>query len=221
MVGQNPRQRPQGDTGGFYSNRMPSRPDSSFDNYASPPNQPGNPRRPNVRMNSDPVLYGNSNQANYPSPAYSQSYDTGGSTSANESHGTDQWGNSTDPSSENSSIDRIQPATKPDLGEVYGFNGFGGAPKFQGPILEEHGQGAPTYGQPGYGNSQMAPGRAQAFQGNGHSKGPTPPPHNFSGKPTPNEPIKLGNSSAANLSSNPSGKKRMNWIQRRLSTKGK
>lgn len=221
MVGQNPRQRSQGDTGGFYSNRMPSRPDSSFENYASPPNQPGNPRRPTIRMNSDPVLYGNSNQVNYPSPAYSQSYDTGGSTSANESHGTDQWGNSTDPSSENSSIDRSQPATKPDLGEVYGFNGFGGAPKFQGPILEEHGQGAPTYGQPGYGDSQMVPGKAQAYQGNGHSKGPTPPPHNFSGQRTLNEPIKLGNSSAANLSSNPSGKKRMNWIQRRFSTKGK
>lgn len=200
---------------------MPSRPDSSFENYASPPNQSGNPRRPNIRTNSDPVLYGNSSQVNYPSPAYPQSYDTGGSTSANESHGTDQWGNSTDPSSENSSIDRSQPVTKPDLGEVYGFNGFGGAPKFQGPILEEHGQGAPTYGQPGYGNSQMVPGRAQAYQGNGNSKGPTPPPHNFSGQHTPNEPIKLGNSSAANLSSNPSGKKRMNWIQRRLSTKGK
>ena len=219
-IGQNPRQRSQGDTGGFYSNRMPSRPDSSFYNYGSP-NQPGNPRRPNVRINSDPVLYGNSNQVNYPSPAYSQSYDTGGSTSANESHGTDQWGNSTDPSSENSSIDRSQPVTKPDLGEVYGFNGFGGAPKFQGPMLEEHGQGAPTYGQPGYGSSQMVPSRAQAYQGNSHSKVPTPPPHNFSRQSNPHEPINLGNPSAANLSSNPSGKKRMNWIQRRLSTKGK
>ncbi len=199
---------------------MSPRPDSYIDNYASQ-NQSSNMRRPAPRANSDPVLYGNNNQNNYPLPAYSHSYDTGGSSSANESHGTDQWGNFTDPSSENSSIDRAQQAPKPDLGEVYGFNGFGGAPQFQGPILEEHGQGAPTYGQPGYGQVQTMPGRAQAYQGNEASTGPTPPTHNFSTKTTTRKPIELGNSATTTLSSSPSNKKRMSWIQRRFSTKGK
>jgi hypothetical protein len=71
----------------------------------------------------------------YPSHGYQQSYDTVTTASGTGSHGTEQWGNSTDPSSENSSLDRINQVAKPDLGEVYGFSGFGGAPQFQGPIL--------------------------------------------------------------------------------------
>ena len=166
-------------------------------------------------MNSDLGHYGHNNQNSYSSPAYQQSYDTGGSISANESHGTDQWGTSTDPSSENSSIDRVQPAPKPDLGEVYGFNGFGGAPQFQGPILEEHGQGDPTYGQPRYGQSQSVAGAGRPYQGNGESAGPSPKLHPKENIPT--GPIKLGNSPAGNLSSSGTGEKRKSWLKRRFS----
>lgn len=165
-------------------------------------------------MNSDPTLYGHNSQNTYPLPTYPQSYDTGGSVSANDSHGTDQWGNSTDPSSENSSIDRVQPAQKPDLGEVYGFNGFGGAPQFQGPILEEHGKDAPAYGQPGYGQSPTA-GAGQPYQGNGASTRSAP--HGRAKENTPKAPIKLGNSTAAILSSSASTEKKKSWLRRRFS----
>lgn len=187
------------------------------ENSATPSNQGVNSRRYAARLNSDLTLYGNNTQstASYP---YQQSYDTGGSNSANESHGTDQWGNSTDPSSENSSIDRVPQASKPDLGEVYGFNGFGGAPQFQGPILEEHSHGAPAYGQLGYGQSQMAMGNGHPYQGNGTSIGPAPPPHtSFKGN-APRVPIKLGNSSIiASTSSVNTSEKRKSWLKRRFS----
>lgn len=215
ISGYNPKQRPQGENGGYYGNRVSSRPDSYIDNYGPPPNQYNNGRRFGQRMNSDPTLYGHNSQNTYPSPTYPQSYDTGGSISANDSHGTDQWGNSTDPSSENSSIDRVQPAPKPDLGEVYGFNGFGGAPQFQGPILEEHGKGAPAYGQPGYGQSQIMSGAGQPYQGNGASNGS--PPHSRAKENVPKVPIKLGNSPAANLSSSANSEKKKSWLKRRFS----
>ena len=215
----NPRQRPQGENGGYYGNRMSlARPDSITDNYVASPNQHGNGRRFGPRVNTDSLLYGNNIQNTYPPHNYQQLYDTGGSTSANESHGTDQWGNSTDPSSENSSIDRVQHVSKPDLGEVYGFNGFGGAPQFQGPILEEHGHGAPTYGQPGYGQSHMMSGGSHAYQGNGISNGTPPPPHVPPKEVGTRMPIKLGNSSIkGNTSSDMNNEKRKSWLKRRFS----
>lgn len=186
-----------------------------IDNYATTPNQNPGGRRFAPRVNSDPVLYGDNSQ-NTPSPhVYQQSYDTGGSTSANESHGTDQWGNSTDPSSENSSIDRVQQALKPDLGEVYGFNGFGGAPQFQGPILEEHRQGAPTYGPSGYSQPQI--GSNYMYQGIGISNAP-PLPHVPLKETRPPVPIKLGDSLVkGNVPSEAIVEKRKGWLKRRFS----
>lgn len=194
---------------------MPSRPESYIDNYAPAPVQYNNGRRLSQRMNSDPALFGHNSQNTYHSHGYQQSYDTGGSNSANESHGTDQWGTSTDPSSENSSIDRVQQASKPDLAEVYGFNGFGGAPQFEGPILEEHGQGTPAYGQPGYGQSQMKSGGGKPYQGNGASNVHSPhlpPKENVS-----RMPIKLGSSPPSKLSPPVSSEKRKGWLKKRFS----
>lgn len=157
----------------------------------------------------------------YPSHGQQQSYDTVASAS-NGSHATDQWGNSTDPSSENSSIDRVQPAAKPDIGEAYGFNGFGAGPQFQGPILEEHGHGAPGYGQPGYGQERVADGKGYPYQGNG---APIPPPHAPPKENSPRVPIKLGGSSRPGNPVPISGKpataidseKRKSWLKRRFS----
>lgn len=116
-----------------------SRPDSYVDYGASGSNgysyqgqRGGRPRHPNSRMNSD---YTNGNGYNqqqvYPNPPYQRSNDnfTAGSGSAN----TDQWGNSTDPSSVNSSLDRLQQQAVQQKqyqqqAESYGFNGFGGNP---------------------------------------------------------------------------------------------
>ena len=208
-----------------------SRPESYYDNGTAPgtPYYGGGSRRFGPRNNSDPALYGNNinSQAGvYPSHVQQPSYDTVG-TLSNGSHITDQWGNSTDPSSENSSIDRAQQASKSDVGEIYGFSGFGGGPHIQGPILEEHGQGAPGYGQPGYGQSQMSNGNGYAFQGNSvppkvpaHG-GPMPPPKESA---PPRVPIRLGanNPGASRGASGgpplpPKTEKRKSWLGKRFS----
>lgn len=169
-------------------------------------------------MASDPALHGQNSQSVYPSHGNQQSYDTVASASAYGSGATDPWGNSTDPSSENSSIDRVQPPPKPDGGEQYGFSGFGGAPQYQGPILEEHGSGSPAYGQPGYGQSHVIPGGGLPFQGN--TIAPPPPAHGSGGQTVPRVPIKLGGSAPAIDSSSPtpsSPERRKSWLKRRFS----
>lgn len=207
-------QRSPIDGRGQNGNRMSSRPSSYVENNHGRRFGPGH------RIASDPVLYGRNSQGVYPSQGYQQSYDTVASASVNGSGGTDPWGNSTDPSSENSSIDRVQQAPKPDLSEQYGFSGFGGAPQYQGPILEEHGQDSPGYGQPGYGQSHTTAGGGFPFQGNGVPP-PPPPPHQRSPKHNaPRTPIKLGGSAAPVQASPPppaSSEKRRSWLKRRFS----
>lgn len=80
-------------------------------------------------MNRYSASYGNQTNV-YPTQGYQQSRDT---VNTGGSSGSEPWGNSTDPSSDNSSVERTTPVTKPDIGEQYGFTGFGGAP-----ILEEY-----------------------------------------------------------------------------------
>ena len=218
-------QESPGAYGGYYGNRNGhGRPDSYYDSAGAPPNPNG--RRVGVvpRNHSDPALYGhNGNQGIYPLHGQQASYDTVGSAS-NGSHATDQWGNSTDPSSENSSIDRVQATTKPDLGEAYGFNGFGGAPQFQGPILEEHGQGSPAYGQPGYGRAPAANGNGNGYPYRGNGSAPPPPPHKDD-RP-PRVPVKLGAPAPGARRQLPVGnrppppvapEKRRSWLKRTFS----
>ena len=165
--------------------------------------------------------YNHNPVAVYPSHGHQQSYDTVASAaeSANGSGATDPWGNSTDPSSENSSIDRVPQGPKSDLAETYGFNGFGGAPQFQGPILEEHGSESPAYGQPGYGYSHPGmPGGGIPFQGNGAAP-PAPPPHGMQKQTASRVPIKLGGSgpSAGSSPTTTNSEKRKSWLKRRFS----
>ena len=197
---------------------MSSRLDSYVDGY----NQPLPPiqgRRFGPRTNSDPALYGNNSQLVYPNQGYQQSYDTVTSASGTGSHATDQWGNSTDPSSENSSIDRLQQVSKQDTGEPYGFNGFGGAPHLQGPILEEHRLGGPAYGQPGYGETQRMPGTGPPYQGNGM------PPPVLPKDQVSRSPIKLGPPANGPVEVNGyvaksyEADKRQSWLKRRFSKK--
>ena len=195
-----------------------SRPESYADAYgASPQRQPG--RRMGQRVVSDPTLYGRNSQGIYPSNGFQQSYDT--VHTASGSHATDQWGNSTDPSSENSSIDKIAPVPKPESAETNGFNGFGGPPQFPGPILEEHGHDGPAYGQPGYGRSHVGVGGG--YQGNGGL--PTPPPHAYNKGNSPRVPIKLGNSNGTSSPTSPNSprtdnsEKRKSWLKRTFSKK--
>lgn len=152
----------------------------------------GGPRRhPNARMGSESMMYG---QRQYPQHAHQQSQDTG-------SDSTGPWANSTDPSSENSSIDRIAPPAKP-YGEngypnnAYGQNGFGpGQHGFQGAIPEEGG----SYPMRGGAPPVQAPER---------------------------RPIPLGNSGDAPMpggslpsTKRPEAEKRKSWLSRRFSKK--
>ena len=187
--------------------------------------QYNNGRRFGPRNNSDPALYGhNGHQGVYPSHGQQPSYDTVG-TASNQSHVTDQWGNSTDPSSENSSVDKFQQGIpKQDLGETYGFNGFGAGPQLQGPILEELGHDAPSYGQPGYGQSQTDNTNGYPYQGNDIP--PAVPAHGVP-RPPPKEaasraPIKLGASPNGSYNNAPPSvpskrEKRKSWLGRRFS----
>jgi hypothetical protein len=151
----------------------------------------------------------------YPHQGYQQSsrdtFGTGESGSQSE-----PWANSTDPSSENSSLDRHPAAPvkppQPELGEQYGFNGFG-----NDPILEENGGFASNpYGRP--------PPRQQS-NGNGyHNRGPAgdappaPPPHSNSSGPLKNTSGNAPSGVRGKLQRAPSSnEKRVSWLKKRFS----
>ena len=93
------------------------------------------------------------------------------------SDSTGQWNNSTDPSSENSSIDRAHAAAaaKAQQPAEYGYNdGFGNG----APIMEEYDSGSDGYGMTSRANNAAAP--------------PVP---NHSQAPPVRAPIQLGGSS--------------------------
>ena len=203
------------DGAGYYGNRMGSRPESYIENNGIPLAQQNSGRRFGPRVRSDPILYNNNTPGGvYPLHGQQHSHDTVASAAVS----TDPWGNSnsTDPSSENSSIDKVPQGPKSDIVETYGFNGFGGAPQFQGPILEEHGSDSPAYGQPGYGHSHPGTHGGLPFQGNGATP-PPPPPHRM--QSGPRTPIKLGGSGASidSSSSTRNSEKRKSWLKRRFS----
>jgi len=124
--------RTMNSNGGYYGG---SRPDS----YAAGPSAR---RYPASRMNSEPMMYGNG-QRPYPH-AHQHSQDTMNTGVTHGSDSTGPWANSTDPSSENSSIDKAPVANGYHPG--HGANGFhdgipedgayqmyGGAPPVQPP----------------------------------------------------------------------------------------
>lgn len=136
------------------------------DNYY-PYNQSGNGngRRPrhNPRMPSDQGGYANGNggQYAYQQPNHQQSYDN--VTAGSGSGYTDSYGQSTDPSSLNSSMDQLQQQAlqQQRLDEraqaEYGFQGFGGNPNMNG-----HGKNIPSapaaVADPGWGGAAPANG---------------------------------------------------------------
>ena len=125
---------------------------------------PQRPRGYSSRMSSEPAMSGG-RPYQQPQQSYQQSYDTVNTGYTNNSDSTGAWANSTDPSSENSSIDRNlamnngKPQTPMD---GYGYNP---------PIMEEGGYDS-QYPQDGYGGPPQAPQHAR-FPGSG---GPVQPP---------------------------------------------
>lgn len=175
--------------GGYYGNRRP-------DSYAEGPR--GN------RYNSRGNGY-NGNGIYNQQHGHHQSYDTVNSGQTYGSDSTGPWANGTDPSSENSSLDRINATSKPQPDGMYGGqNGYGGYPR---PIPED--------------------GAYTPQQQNGYGGGPVQPPGGQ------RRPIPLGGSGEPGLSAaaaapprgslpstaRPEPEKKKGWLSRRFSKK--
>lgn len=184
-----------------------TRPDSYYENQGGPSNgyYPSRARYP--RTASEPQF--NHGGGIYPVPGNQQSYETvttaSGSGSSGEAHGY-----TTDPSSVNSSMDRIAPKQEPV--ESYGFNGFGGVPDVQMPVREYS----------GYGRQQVESQMNGAYEG--QSGGPPPVPRKQIQAP-PRAPIQLGTGQlgTGEVSYNEkgprpgAGEKRKSWFGKRFS----
>jgi hypothetical protein len=134
----------------------------------------------------------------YPQHGYHQSHDTVTSGQTYGSDSTGPWANGTDPSSENSSLDRINATNQQD--NVYGGqNGYGGYPR---PIPEDGQYNAQQ--QQGYGGGPVQPPAAQRKPialGGGES--------DFSAPPRSNLPT----------TARPEPEKKKSWLKRRFSKK--
>jgi hypothetical protein len=148
-------------------------------------------------MSDTTGMRGNGGNGVYPQPSYQQSHDTVGSDS------TGPWGNSTDPSSENSSLDRINATTKPQQDSYGNSNGYGG----------NNGYGQPN-GYPG-----AIPEDGAYHQQNSYG-GPVQAPA------AARRPIALGNSGDAPArtslptTARPEPEKKKGWLSRKFSKKG-
>ncbi|CZR50819.1 uncharacterized protein PAC_00693 [Phialocephala subalpina] len=209
-------ERPRFPQNGSYGGRSQSyRPDSYAqrpDSYYNGPENAGpqNGYTPNraryPRTASEPHF--NNPPGVYPVPGNQQSYETVNTASGSGSSG-DPAGYSTDPSSENSSVDRITPLPVKEPGETYGFNGFGATPQ---------------YSLPGAGLQEQyvaSPANGAQRQGNGYQKEGAPAVLRKDSA-LPRVPIKLsatsGNAGPPNNSQRPSsGEKRKSWFGKRFS----
>lgn len=140
----------------------------------------------------------------YPQQGYQRSYDnvTAGSGSNSAS---DQWGNSTDPSSVNSSMDRLQQAqqTKP-APDTFGFNGFGPGPQNL-QISPSNNQSAPVpppHGVP---------------TGSGHRKPVPVSTDPYNGGPVGGTQVTKATSKILRKNTDASDTKRKSWFKKRFS----
>lgn len=155
--------RGYGEQEGYYNGRGTySRPDSYVEggygagpppeNYYPYNQMSGRPRpRHHRRMNSE--HYGNNASNGYAQNGYAQngygqngyhkSYENVTAASGSGSN-TEPWGNSTDPSSVNSSIDQLQQQQRMDersVADNFGFQGFGPGPNLNGKVAASGGAG--------------------------------------------------------------------------------
>jgi hypothetical protein len=180
------------------SNGM-TRPDSYYntgDSYG--PSNGYTPNRARYPRTASEPHFNNNGQGVYPVPGQQQSYETV-TTASGSASSPDTIGYSTDPSSENSSVDRIAMQPK-EPNDNYGFNGFGNTPHVTLPHV-----GVEQYGSNG----------AQR-QGNGYPDQPPPPPRKEVGSKVP---IKLGQTSGnvGRPEARPSPEKRKSWFGKRFS----
>jgi len=197
-----------------------SRPDSYYDNNSRPSNgyYPSRARYP--RTASEPQF--NSGTGIYPVDGNQQSYETVNTTSGSGGSG-DPLGYSTDPSSENSSLDRVQPPAPPEHNYSLGFSGFNGFNGFNGYGGTQNNQ-VSNYASNGYGSYTAKQPDMPMMSGSyqGQSGGPPAPPRKESVQGPPRVPIKLGSSGngGPTIYEAPrpgAGEKRKSWFRKRFS----
>ncbi|TVY28084.1 Uncharacterized protein LHYA1_G002606 [Lachnellula hyalina] len=212
-------ERPQYPQNSYYGRSQSYRPESTYndrhngvarseshynggDNATGPSNgyHPNRARYP--RTASEPH-FNNGQGGVYPAPGNQPSYETVTTASGSGGSSADPAGYMTDPSSENSSMDRVAPLPHKDV-ETYGFNGFGNTPQ---------------YASPGSGLDQRQGPTGAARQGNGYQhQGPPPPSKEGI---APRAPIKLGESNG-NATPQPAeipaaaNEKRKSWFGRKF-----
>jgi hypothetical protein len=186
-----------------------TRPDSYYNNNNNNTNPGDNagpssgyyPNRARYPRTASEPHFNSGGQGVYPVSGIQQSYETVNTASGSGSSG-DPAGYFTDPSSENSSVDRVAPPQK-DPAETYGFNGFGNAPQYLPP-----GNGI---------NEQYGWNGAQQQGGGYHHQGPPPVPRKEPA--SARGPIRLGASNANVITKDarPPTEKRKSWFGKRFS----
>jgi hypothetical protein len=214
-------ERPRFPQNGYYGNRSQSyRPESTYadsrynqptrpDSYYTQNGDNGGPSNgyyPNraryPRTASEPHF--NNGSGVYPGPGNQQSYET--VTTASGSGG-EPAGYATDPSSENSSMDRITALPTKPPSETYGLDGFGNTPQLA----------PPGTGLEPFKTVQAQNGDRRQVNYN-QDQPPPPPAKNGVG---PRVPMKLGDSSgntgAPAVQRPGAGEKRKSWFSKRFS----
>ncbi len=204
---------------GYDNGPSPSRYGQQQGGYYGGQNGTPQKARHGNRMASDPQFYNQQRPYQQPQHGYHQSHDT---VHTNGSDSTGPWANSTDPSSENSSIDKVNAMNKTPA-EIYAAhnqnqNQNQAQNGYNGPIMEEQGQGEYPY-QRGYG--QKGPP-----QQNGGFNGPRDgyPRHNTAPSDGPRRPMQLNSGpqppgGQLPASTRPEEEKRKSWLMRKFSKK--
>lgn len=186
-----------------------------------------------MRQLPDPTQnrFANSGTGIYPAPGHQQSRDTvnTGITGGSGGSGSEAYVSGTDPTSgsENSSIEKNNPPSRPENEGQYGYQNYGMNPTFRNPIMEEGGSTSRSYNQGGLGG-----GYGYFSQSHVDSPPPAPPPKTETATPV-QKPIVLDGmasipesntqrSSGNNKLQRPSvhkveSAKRKSWLARRFS----
>jgi len=200
-----PGKQPQAG-GGYYGGR---RPDSYMESYGQNAGGPPGRRQYGQRGASDSAVQRlNGPGRGYHQHGFHESHDTVNTGVTNGSDSTGPWANSTDPSSENSSLDRVNAAMGKQQMDAYGYDNT---------ILEDDASES-------YQNRMQRP--------NGY--GPPPPAaSSMNQAQAPRRTIQLGGGSEANgfqssytaqggslpTQARPAEEKRKSWLKRRFSKK--
>jgi hypothetical protein len=178
------------------------RPDSYYNNMDNGPSNGYYPNRARHPRTAVEPHYGHG-QGVYPAPGNQPFYETV-TTASGSGSSSEPAGYSTDPSSDNSSLDRIAGVGMKESSENYGLDGFGATPQLS-PL--DHGL------------EQYVSNGTPRKVNNGYMNQAPPPVPQKGGSATLRKPIKLGTTSgnAGPAIQAPVPEKRKSWFGRRFS----